>query len=75
MKNQALFSSKDESKKLKCRLLQSLFGALWVKTFFPPRVFFFFLSEYAPICYVWKEGTNFFPLKAGKNYGRYTHSS
>ena len=31
MKNQALFSSKDKSKKLKCRLLQLLFGALRVK--------------------------------------------
>ena len=31
MKNQALFSSKDISKKLKCRLLQFLFGALRVK--------------------------------------------
>ena len=31
MKNQALFSSKDMSKKLKCRLLQFLFGALRVK--------------------------------------------
>ena len=30
MKNQALFSSKDKSKKLKC-LLQFLFGALRVK--------------------------------------------
>ena len=30
MKNQALFSSKDKSKNLKCRLLQFLFGALWV---------------------------------------------
>ena len=30
MKNQALFSSKDESKKLKCRLLHFLFGALRV---------------------------------------------
>ena len=28
MKNQALFSSKDKSKKLKCRLLQFLFGTL-----------------------------------------------
>ena len=27
MKNQALFSSKDKSKKLKCHLLQVLFGA------------------------------------------------
>ena len=31
MKNQALFSSKDKSKKLKCRLLQFLFGTLRVK--------------------------------------------
>ena len=31
MTNQALFSSKDKSKKLKCRLLQFLFGALRVK--------------------------------------------
>ena len=30
MKNQALFSSKDKSKTLKCRLLQFLFGALRV---------------------------------------------
>ena len=31
MKNQALFSLKDKSKKVKCRLLQFLFGALRVK--------------------------------------------
>ena len=31
MENQALFSSKSKSKKLKCRLLQFLFGALRVK--------------------------------------------
>ena len=31
MKNQALFSSKDKSKKLKCRLLQFSFGVLRVK--------------------------------------------
>ena len=30
MKNQALFSPKDKSKKLKCHLLQFLFGALRV---------------------------------------------
>ena len=30
MKNHALFSSEDKSKKLKCRLLQLLFGALKV---------------------------------------------
>ena len=33
MKNQALFSSKDQSKKLKCRLLQFLFSAIRVKAF------------------------------------------
>ena len=32
MKNQALFSSKDKSEKLKCRLLHFLFGALRVNT-------------------------------------------
>ena len=32
MKNQALFSSKDKSKKLKCCLLQFLFGDLRVET-------------------------------------------
>ena len=32
MKNQALFSSKDKSKKLKYRLLQILFGSLRVNT-------------------------------------------
>ena len=31
MKNQALFSLKDKSKKLKCRLLQFLFDALRAK--------------------------------------------
>ena len=31
MKNQALFSSKDKSKNIKCHLLQFLFGALRVK--------------------------------------------
>ena len=31
-KNQALFSSKDKSKKIKCRLLQFLYGASRIKT-------------------------------------------
>ena len=39
MKNQALFSSKDKSKKLKCRLLQFLFGALRVSV----------LTSYTPV--------------------------
>ena len=34
MKKQTLFSSKDKSKKLKCRLLQFLFGTLRVKESF-----------------------------------------
>ena len=34
MKNQAFFSSKHKSKKLKCRLLQFLFGTLRVKPLF-----------------------------------------
>ena len=45
MKNQALFSSKDKSKKLKCRLLQFLFGALRVKTLSGPRTSRFCVSE------------------------------
>ena len=32
MKNQALFSLEDKSKKLKCGLLQFLFGAIRVNT-------------------------------------------
>ena len=35
MKNQALFSSKDKSKKLKCLLLQFLFGVLRVNKIIP----------------------------------------
>ena len=35
MKNQALFSLKDKSKKLKCLLLQFLFGSLSVKQMGP----------------------------------------
>ena len=42
MKNQALFSSKDKSKKLKCCLLQFLFGTLRVKKSLNEFLFFFF---------------------------------
>ena len=38
MNNQALFSSKDKSKKLKCRLLQFLFGALRVRSVKPVKI-------------------------------------
>ena len=34
MKNQALFSSKDKSKKLKCRLMRFLFGTLRVSNYY-----------------------------------------
>ena len=37
VKNQALFSLKDKSKKLKCRLLQFLFGASMVKIMYIPH--------------------------------------
>ena len=40
MKNQALFSLKDKSKKLNCRLLQFLFGALRVKVVFHIPLYF-----------------------------------
>ena len=39
MKNQALFSLKDKSKKLKCRLLQFMFGTLRVKATSLNRLF------------------------------------
>ena len=45
MKNQALFSSKDKSKKLKCCLLQFLFGPLRVKN--PSTVFTTHISEFS----------------------------
>ena len=38
MKNQALFSLKDKSKKLKCLLLQFLFGALRVNIFIEKKM-------------------------------------
>ena len=43
MNNQALFSLKDKSKKLKCHLLQFFFGALRVNIVFPPL----FLSTFS----------------------------
>ena len=38
MKNQALFSLKDKSKKLRCCLLQFLFGTLRVNVAESPRI-------------------------------------
>ena len=44
MKSQALFSSKDKSKKLKCCLLQFLFGTFRVNIMFPSfHVYCYFL--------------------------------
>ena len=40
MKNQALFSSKDKSKNLKCRLLQFYFGALRFNLLLPSLLHF-----------------------------------
>ena len=45
MKNQALFSSKHKSQKLKCRLLQFLFGTLRVKAFSLSMVSLTFVSK------------------------------
>ena len=44
MKNQALFSSKDKSKKLKCRLLQFLFGTSRVKISNITSLIIFYIS-------------------------------
>ena len=46
MKNQALFSSEDKSKKLKCRLLLFLFGALRVMSIMLLLICSTFVSEY-----------------------------
>ena len=46
MKNQALFSSKDKSKKLKCRLLQFLFGALRVNIQYSVTLLDYFRNEF-----------------------------
>ena len=46
-----ILSSKDRNKKLKCRLLQFLFGALRVNAFF-----FFLLSAYNLISLKWLWG-------------------
>ena len=47
MKNQALLSSKDTSKNLKCRLLQFLFGALRVNQTNQSVDHFIFLVQYS----------------------------
>ena len=54
MENQALFSSKDKSKTLKCRLLHFLFCALRVKCSLRPHIhvfgYFFHLRKNASTC-------------------------
>ena len=47
MKNQALFSSKDKSKKLKCPLLQFLFGTLRVRVSMIGHSHFQFLPAFS----------------------------
>ena len=54
MKNQALFSLKDKSKKLKCRLLQFLFGALRVNP-----AYFFVIFICSSICFHPQTQVNF----------------
>ena len=49
MNNQALFSSKDKSKTIKCRLLQSLFGALRVK----PSPYSFIINRSGAVLLRW----------------------
>ena len=53
MKHQALFSLKDKSKKLKCRLLQFLFGALRVNCKQNIRVTIFFVVEISFYSSLW----------------------
>ena len=54
MKNQALFSSKDKSKKLKRRLLQFLFCALMVKGKAASSCFFFRFSFFSSFLFTKK---------------------
>ena len=56
MKNQALFSLKDRSKKLKCRLLQFLFGALRVKFYIVSSAFFSRFMICCDKCEEWFHG-------------------
>ena len=58
MKTQALFSLKDKSKKLNCRLLQFLFSALRVKpvhvnAFTTVRSYKFTLAHFKYVNYLW----------------------
>ena len=50
MKHQALFSSKDKSKKLKCRLLHFLFGTLIVKRDHKINCFIDLFKSFLAIC-------------------------
>ena len=57
MKNQALFSSKDKNKQLKCHLLQFLFGALRVNLSVSPASSN--LTQFSGSPQRWKERTLF----------------
>ena len=55
MKNQALFSAEDKSKKLKCCLLQFLFGALRIKMLPNKRSFVYFIVNNLTAIIFWLE--------------------
>ena len=62
MKNQALFSSKDKSKKLKCHLLQFWFGALRVKyscSIFKWHFEYSFTSRFRQLFCIIRSGSEF----------------
>ena len=64
MQNQAPFSSKDKSKKLKCRLLQFLFGALRVNPNYHSNEKYFYVFHQGQICF--KRMKSFLTLQFGK---------
>ena len=64
MKNQALFSSKDKSKKLKCRLLQFSYSVLRVSLNVVIILYYYSVFEFkilSEIAFVWAN------LKLSKN--------
>ena len=59
MKNQALFSSKDKSKELKCCLLQFLFGTLRVNFNFFFIFNLFLYQTHISVSSIWSPVTDF----------------
>ena len=69
MKHQALFSSKDKSKKIKCHLLQILYGTLRVKS--PTSKLAEFANSIEP-----DDPANFeWPGRVAQSVGHLTHKS